>query len=325
MKKDYKTSREFWSKDIAAITQRQGRTLKPLLLFLIARAEEKSGETVKANGHYQAALEADWETPGRCSPLCAGILKKVAQEEGALLIDTDAAFRKQASPYSPGLNMFTDAVHWIRPYDRLTTLTIVRSLRRSEGFKSLAWDKGFIDTLVTRQTSPVKLRENKSFMETIKYAVADMHGDGLSWRAVDFLEFSYAQQPEWFEDLDVLVKNIEAREDWKGGPWDMAPLQAFKSALLWHLGECRARRGDFRGALTDFTTAFQLDPGPRRGRIALSQAVVQALVGEKEASLESLRYAFRNGLEAEAESVNSGLAIGLGDPTRRQTLGSLRE
>ncbi|MBI5247494.1 MAG: SGNH/GDSL hydrolase family protein [Elusimicrobia bacterium] len=325
LKKDYKAAREYWSKDIAAIAPGQGRSLKPHLLFMRARAEEKSGEIVKADADYQDALWADWETPGRCSPVCAAILKEVSQQEGALLVDTDAAFRRQARPSSPGLDFFSDAVHWIRPYDRLVTLTILRSLRRSIGFKNLAWDDGFIGALEKRQAQPVKHRDEKTFMETIKYAVADMHAERLSWKAVAFLEFSYAQHPHWFENVDGLVKSLESREDWKGGPWDMAPLNVLKSALLWHLGEVRARRGDFRGALADYSTAFQLDPGPRRAGIALSQAIVQAVVGEKEASLNSLRYSFQNGMAVEAEAVNSGLDIGLGGRSRHRSLASQSE
>jgi tetratricopeptide (TPR) repeat protein len=282
-----------------------------------ARAEEKSGELAKANADYRDAVRADWETPGRCSPLCAAILKELSEEEGALFVDADAAFIGEARPRLPGLDFFSDAVHWIRPYDRLVTLTILRALRRAESFKRLGWDEAFLRTLEKRQALPVKRRYDESFMETIKYAVVDMHGDRLSWRALAFLEFSYARHPAWFEDVDGLVKKLGSRKNWKGSAWDMAPLQVRKSVLLWHLGEVFARRGDIRSALSYYSTAFQLDPGPRRAGIALSQAVVQALIGDKDASLKSIDYAAQNGMAAEAAAMKSGLELGLGGRSRR--------
>ncbi|MEK6609547.1 MAG: hypothetical protein AABZ35_01345, partial [Gemmatimonadota bacterium] len=82
-----------------------------------------------------------------CGSVCQDIIRRSAREEGGLLVEADAMFRRLAQPRMPGLETFDDRMHWKRRFNCLMWTEIADTLRRDPGLAALPWDAARLKTM----------------------------------------------------------------------------------------------------------------------------------------------------------------------------------
>lgn len=291
----------------------QGRSL---LLSLMGRAARRSGAPSAAE-YFTRAMDEDWYAPGRCSTRAQAAILKIGAEEGAVAVDLDAAFRRRAAPDVPGLDMFTDAVHWLERENAAVTAALVDAVRVSTEGARLPWSQPGVESLraLADKEAAAKIAERET-LATLRYAFAGLRSRisvtpvasldrTLSWRSVAFLEAVYDRHPGWFRDPSVLAARAERGSGLFGLAWGQRELTVDPVMARWYAGEVLLRRGDPRGALRAIDAALALDPALHEAR--LSRALALALLGDEASARSSLRTGFDPSARGAADALGRAL------------------
>lgn len=95
--------------------------------FYLARSLDRLGERAVAAGQYRIAADLDLLAP-RTPPRRNRIIRAVAAEEGAILVDLERLFESLAPLGVPGDAVFQDACHWMEGYYPLVGATLLRAV-----------------------------------------------------------------------------------------------------------------------------------------------------------------------------------------------------
>ncbi|MBI5629699.1 MAG: tetratricopeptide repeat protein [Elusimicrobia bacterium] len=269
-------------------------------LFYAGRSEERRGLAEDARRDYERSIDLDRKPDDlRCGSSCRGLIKRVSREEGAILADADALFKRKAFPGLPGLDMFDDAVHWKSPCNALVSAAVIESMGKKPEMKSLEACPGA-----------------RGSWTTLEYAfnqISAPNRRSLSHRAVVFLEASLGKRTEP-EALPALVKRAAASAAANAGPWGAPAVNTDPSLFYWHLGEIESLRGNLQEAGRFYSRALALNPA--LPRLWASQAVALALLrdrdGARRSFTEGLARARGPGREEESRHIRAAMrALGL--------------
>ncbi len=309
--RDWRAAQALWERALPGLREYRDKDARALSLFYLARCSERLGERGKAEKLYREALEAEpWSG---CGPRCQDMIRRAALEEGAIWVDLDGVFRRAALPGLPDLRLFRDKVHWHQRYNHLVSLAISEALVGSQSLGRLPWDRQGLEFLKRRWGRLEKFEEEQASRATLRevlIAIAQA-SPRLSWRGAVYLEVLFERRPGWFGEAKRLLSLGRLSEEQRRQIWGVAPVQSPEASLLWHVGEARMRRGDPRGALSDFDRALGLDPA--LGRVRLSSALARALAGDRKGAELELRKAKQAGLGPEALELENALRLEWGD------------
>ena len=203
-------------------------------LFYGARCAEKAGRRDEARRLYLEATDSGWQG---CPRRCRELIRAVAKENGALVADVDAAFRRAAPGVLPGLDMFADTMHWHPERNALVTLEFLRAL---EAAPPAGWDKTRARALAA-SWARAKPDPVAGARTTFKYALRELSTwpQELNWLAVAYLERIHAVAPSWFDDPEATVARLKAEMESRGREWNAPPID--KGAFDRHYAEVRLR------------------------------------------------------------------------------------
>ena len=295
-----------WRKALKAATNEQEIAG---LRFLQGLADEDLRDWSSAQREFSTAIDSD-RGISRCAQGCRNAIQDVTRQNGGILVDLDGAFRRQALPRAPGLDMFDDAVHWWYGYNLLATMEIIKALRGQEPFHSWKWDDVVVESLNRRSLRRHDPRQEDETLATLRYALSEMdHPDpNLNWRAVTQLQAVFERFPQWFDDPAALLRRAKEGSDANVRDFGMVSLQTSLPVFYWYMGEMRVRRKEFARAMDDFDRALALDP--KLQIVLLSRSVAQHLSGDEAGARRSLQAARENhqlGPGADALSEAMGL------------------
>lgn len=262
------------------------------LAFLAARCDLKEGRPAEAARGFEAALALEPARRGRCGAACAAVLEKVAREEGALHADADAVFRALSGGRDPGLEAFSDRVHWRPSHHAWMSYALASALAEA----------GLANKPSPPPPPPAPKPGEEGWLNTLRYAATEARENGeLSLIAVSYLQGVFSGWPKAASSPAAAL--AAAPPPAEGGlAWGAKPSQP-GPALARHAAVARLLSGDAAGALRLYAEA-----GPARdAEDAAESAAAQARAGDKGGARAALDTAWRAGAAKPEGAADEGL------------------
>ncbi|HLD29569.1 MAG TPA: tetratricopeptide repeat protein [bacterium] len=237
--------------------------------YLRAQCFEKLGEKNKARELYRRVLDGDFPRPRTCPPGRNDLIRKIAEEEGLYLADTEKRFIETAPGGIPGWEFFTDECHLRYASGILFADEIVRAVREFEQ------REGRI-ILGNRMDMEERMSySNLAELDRSRAKEQNMYGLALA-RAVDealqknseFRENTAAYFENIFLMKNDLLEKIEEKRDellkmidgnvWKH-PESSERFQNRWPMVLCYAGEIFRRHGEYSKARLFFNRAVEED------------------------------------------------------------------
>lgn len=256
--------------------------------WFLARALEASGRPALAE--YLAAVRSD-PRGDRSSAERNAMIRRVAADEGAGVVDLEAAFRSAAGGGAIGAAYLADGVHW---HSRLNPFVAREIMRSAHGLGAAGLEP--VDEAAVRAAGPAgpSPRERREeLLKSLLYGVraasywAGTDRDGaINEVPVAMLDVVDREERAWL--LELSKSQAAMRPKLTANFWvrDLAEDQpAWWPVYLLHLGEMYRRKGEPKLALGFFDQALALSP--KRRRIRLWRALtLKALDRASEAAAE---------------------------------------
>ena len=246
--------------------------------WFLGRTVEEAGDPVAARGFYEEAVHLD-PKGDRASTERNQMIRRVAKEEGAALVDLEKAFREAAKNGPIGADWLADGVHWHPRLNGFVAAKILSALGAP------------VSANAARPASPEQRREE--LLTTLLYAIrnasywagTDRQG-ALSEVSVALLERVDREGGDWL--LKLSRSKAAMRPKLTANFWvqDLAADQdQWWPVYQAHLGEAYRRIGKAGLAIEFFDHALEASPGRYRTRLWRALAL-KSLGRTKEADAE---------------------------------------
>lgn len=248
-------------------------------LYYQARCQERLGRAAAARDGYERAAAAD-AAAGRCARACQDAIRRAAKEEGAALADVDAEFRRAAGGVLPGLELFSDAVHWQPRLNQLAVLPVVDALRAA--LPAWPWDAAALERLRADWRKPEAYSaadEDRSCRYGLAAVAVDgAGGTGLAHRGLSFLRASCGRGTGG--PAQVLRRLAPAGQAplGAGRAWGQGTALPSPAAAFRHWGLLRLEQGRCAEALEFFSRSLKDQPLPEAW---IGKAAALARLGRK--------------------------------------------
>jgi len=260
--------------------------------FYLAKTLQALGRFAEARQAYLRVLELD-ARQDRASGSRNAMIRRAAAGGGAGLCDLDKAFTEISPNGIPGLEQFSDAVHWRPQYNALAWSEIARTARDM----GLAWFVLPRPAETQQALTPEELR--RSFSYTVSYL--DNSSSGLMnkeeaeagipcEKAIEEMAFLDSKNPGLLEKTalsarafkDYFIDNFWSRQT-------AGRAEQLRPVFLANLAEMERRRGNFRKALDLLKSAEAAGPARPYYRLTKALALFElGRISEARQELENL-------------------------------------
>ncbi|MBU2529573.1 MAG: hypothetical protein KKD35_00925, partial [Elusimicrobia bacterium] len=240
------------------------RPREPFVHFYLAKALERLKKINEAKRHYQLAIEWD-NRADRISQERNEMIRKVAKEEGACLVDLEKSFMKVSKNEIIDGAYIVDGVHWFGKYNDFVisqTLKYIGACENSGGIfkkQKVSKSKNMPEVDLDKVHEDSKEDALEIFHYAIAFIVNEQANGKINERALMMLARVYKRAGNIIDEAsqsENALKKYTKQNFWTKQIMDPVSVALWRPGFHHHLAEFFRRRGELNQAKKNIDEAL---------------------------------------------------------------------